>query len=378
MDAFYAAVEQRDFPELRGKPVVVGGPPNSRGVVCTASYEARTFGVRSAMPCSQAFRLCPEAIFVAPRFEAYKEVSAHLHGLFREFTDQIEPLSLDEAYLDVTENKRGWEHATPIAQELRERIRGELSLTGSAGVSYCKFLAKIASDARKPDGLTIVRPSQARALIDALPVGRFHGVGPVTERRLHEHTLRTGSDIHRFGETNMGRVLGRMGAFLWRLSDGQDDRPVEAERERKSVGAEDTFEKDEADVLVLRRFLRDLAGKVAERLARAGLQGRTVTVKVKFSDFRQVTRSRTLDEAVDARETLERLAMDLLSDTDAGARPVRLLGIQVSQFGADANTPDGVWEQLELPFESDSGSLATGEIHPGSPHPETPGEHLGF
>lgn len=352
MDAFYAAVEQRDRPELRGLPLVVGGPPNSRGVVCTASYEARKFGIRSAMPCSQAYRLCPEAVFVPPRFEAYKEVSAHLHGLFREFTDQIEPLSLDEAYLDVTENKRGWEHATPIAEEIRARIRSELSLTGSAGVSYCKFLAKIASDEKKPDGLTVVRPERARALIDRLPVGRFHGVGPVTERRLHEHALRTGADIHRFGEVNMGRVLGRMGAFLWRLSDGRDDRPVESERERKSVGVEDTFDKDEADVLVLRRFLRDLAGRVAERLGRTGLQGRTITVKVKFSDFRQVTRSRTLDEPIDDRETLERVGIDLLGDTDAGAKSVRLLGIQVSHFGGDDDRDDGIWEQLELPLEN--------------------------
>jgi len=351
MDAFYAAVEQRDHPELRGRPVVVGGPPNSRGVVCTASYEARTFGIRSAMPCSQAFRQCPEAIFVAPRFEAYKEVSSHLHGIFHDFTDRIEPLSLDEAFLDVTENKRGWEHATPIAEEIRARIRDELHLTGSAGVSYCKFLAKIASDARKPDGLTIVRPERARAVIDALPVGRFHGVGPVTERRLKDACLMTGFDIHRFGEANMARLLGRTGAFLWRLSDGQDDRPVESDRERKSVGAEDTFDRDEADVLVLRRFLRDLAGRVAERLGRAGLQGRTITLKVKFGDFRQVTRSRTLEDAIDDRETLERMAVDLLSDTDVGTRPVRLLGIQVSHFGGDSGRDDGIWEQLELPFQ---------------------------
>jgi len=353
MDAFYAAVEQRDRPELRGVPLVVGGPPQSRGVVCTASYEARRFGIRSAMPCSQAARLCPEAVFVAPRFEAYKEVSAHLHGIFRDYTDIIEPLSLDEAYLDVTTNKKGIDLATPIAEEIRARIRTELHLTGSAGVSYCKFLAKIASDMRKPDGLTVVRPERARSVIDSLPVGRFFGVGPVTEKRLGEAGLRTGADLHAYGEANLSRLMGRTGAFLWRLSDGQDDRPVESERERKSIGVEDTFERDEADILVLRRFLRDLAGRVAERLGRAGLQGRTVTLKVKFADFRQVTRSRTFDDPLDDRDALERTAIELLADTEAGARPVRLLGIQASQFGSDDRLADGIWEQLVLPLEEE-------------------------
>ena len=288
MDAFYAAVEQRDDPTLRGRPVVVGGPPNSRGVVCTASYEARKFGVRSAMPCSQAARLCPQAVFVAPRFDAYKDVSRSLHAIFSDYTDRIEPLSLDEAYLDVTENKRAWEHATPIAQEIRTRIRSELHLTGSAGVSYCKFLAKVASDLRKPDGLTVIRPEQARAVIDGLPVGSFFGVGPVTEKRLREVGIATGADLHAFGEEGLSRVLGRMGAFLWRLSDGRDDREVEPDRERKSVGAEDTFARDETSFRVLQDFLHGLALKVSERLVRAGLQGRTITVKVKFGDFHQV------------------------------------------------------------------------------------------
>lgn len=353
MDAFYAAVEQRDDPRLRGMPVVVGGPPQSRGVVCTASYEARRFGIRSAMPCSQAARLCPEAVFVAPRFEAYKEVSAHLHGIFHDYTDAIEPLSLDEAYLDVTANKKGIDLATPIAREIRQRIRSELHLTGSAGVSYCKFLAKIASDMRKPDGLTVIRPERAREVIDGLPVGRFFGVGPVTEKRLLAAGLRTGGDLHTCGEARLARLLGRTGAFLWRLSDGQDDRPVESDRERKSIGVEDTFDRDEADILVLRRFLRDLAGRVAERLGRAGLQGRTVTLKVKYADFRQVTRSRTFDEPLDDRDALERTAVELLSDTEAGSRAVRLLGIQASHFGADDRRDEGIWEQLVLPLEEE-------------------------
>lgn len=350
MDAFYAAVEQRDNPSLRGKPVVVGGPPNSRGVVCTASYEARKFGVRSAMPCSQAARLCPQAVFVAPRFDAYKEVSRSLHGIFSDYTDRIEPLSLDEAYLDVTENKRAMEHATPIAQEIRTRIRSELHLTGSAGVSYCKFLAKVASDLRKPDGMTVIRPDQARAVIDGLPVGSFFGVGPVTEKRLREVGIATGADLHAFGEDGLSKILGRMGSFLWKLSDGRDDREVESDRERKSVGAEDTFARDETNFRALQEFLHGLAAKVSERLVRAGLQGRTITVKVKFGDFHQVTRSRTVLSPLDDAESIEQIALDLLSDTQAGESPVRLLGIQVSQFGLDAGRTPGIWEQLVLPL----------------------------
>lgn len=357
MDAFYAAVEQRDRPELRGRPVVVGGPPQSRGVVCTASYEARKFGVRSAMPCSQAARLCPQAVFVAPRFEAYKEVSGQLHRIFSDYTDSIEPLSLDEAYLDVTENKRSWEHATPIAREIRERIRSQLHLTGSAGVSYCKFLAKVASDMKKPDGLTVIRPEQARAVIDGLSVGQFFGVGPVTERKLREAGIATGADLHAFGEERLANLLGRMGGFLWRLSDGRDDREVESQRERKSVGAEDTFARDQMELGVLRDFLGGLAQKVMERLDRAGLRGRTVTLKVKFGDFHQVTRSRTLPEPVHEVEFLAEVARELLSDTQAGQTPVRLLGIQVSLFGQEDPLPAGTWEQLELPLGEDPGFL---------------------
>lgn len=350
MDAFYAAVEQRDNPSLRGKPVVVGGAPNSRGVVCTASYEARKFGVRSAMPCSQAARLCPQAVFVVPRFDAYKDVSRSLHQIFSDYTDRIEPLSLDEAFLDVTENKRAMEHATPIAREIRARIRSELHLTGSAGVSYCKFLAKVASDLRKPDGLTVIRPEQARAVIDGLPVGSFFGVGPVTEKRLREVGIATGADLHAFGEEGLSRILGRMGSFLWKLSDGRDDREVESDRERKSVGAEDTFARDETSFHVLQELLRGLSVKVSDRLTRAGLQGRTITVKVKFGDFHQVTRSRTVLASLDDAESIQQIAVDLLSDTQAGESPVRLLGIQVSQFGQEEARTAGIWEQLVLPL----------------------------
>lgn len=351
MDAFYASVEQRDRPELRGVPLVVGGPPNSRGVVCTASYEARVFGVRSAMPCSQAARLCPQAIFVPPRFEAYKEVSQALHGIFRDYTDLIEPLSLDEAYLDVTENKRGIPQGRLVAEEIRGRIRRELRLTGSAGVSYCKFLAKVASDLRKPDGLTVVHPDRAPELIASLPVGRFFGVGPVTEKRLSESGLRTGADIREAGIVRMESLLGRQGRFLWGLSMGIDERPVQPDRPRRSVGTEDTFDRDERDPAVLADFLTGLAEKLSVRLERAGLRGRTVTLKVKYADFRQVTRSRTLEEAVSDSESLAHVARDLLRDTEAGEVAVRLLGITLSHFPGEERVPEGVWEQLELPLE---------------------------
>jgi DNA polymerase-4 len=347
MDAFYAAVEQRDRPELRGRPVVVGGPPDSRAVVCTSSYEARKFGVRSAMPCSQAYRLCPQAVFVAPRFSAYSEESRKLHAIFRDYTDRIEPLSLDEAYLDLTENKPGSPHAVPLAKEIRLRVREELHLTASAGVSYCKFLAKVASDLRKPDGLTVVTPDRALPLIDSLSVSRFFSVGPATRARLESIGVRTGKDLREAGLDRLTRLLGRQGAFLHSLSQGRDDRPVVAGRARKSVGAEDTFDRDTMDLLWMRRFLATLSSKVMDRLG--SLAGRTVTVKVKFHDFRQVTRSRTLEQPVADGDTLVRIAEELLAETDAGSVAVRLLGVQVAGFGGGEDD-DGAWEQLELPL----------------------------
>jgi DNA polymerase-4 len=351
MDAFYASVEQRDHPEWRGKPLVVGGSPDSRSVVCTASYEARKFGIRSAIPCSQALRLCPTAIFVPPRFEAYKEASRHLHRIFSDYTETIEPLSLDEAFLDVTDNASNGGLATPIAKEIRQRIRQELSLTGSAGVSYCKFLAKVASDMRKPDGLTVIPPEKAQDIIDALPVGRFFSVGPVTEKRLLEAGWKTGRDLRLAGGDRLGSLLGRQGLFLYDLSRGIDERRVESRRESKSVGAEDTFQRDTTDIAWMRGFLATLSEKVADRLASKSLEGRTVTLKVKFHDFRQVTRSRTLDEPVSNGEAILETALDLLCETEAGRIPVRLLGIQLSQFG-EPEIPEEPqrWVQLELPL----------------------------
>lgn len=351
MDAFYAAVEQRDDPTLRGKPLVVGGPPDSRSVVCTASYEARRFGIKSAMPCSQALRLCPHALFVAPRFDAYKDVSRHLHRIFADYTDTIEPLSLDEAFLDVTDNLSSGGLATPIAREIRARINHELSLTGSAGVSYCKFLAKVASDLRKPDGLTVISPQRAQDFIDPLPVGRFFTVGPVTEKKLLASGWKTGLDLRTAGPDKLLLALGRQGRFLWELSCGIDHRVVQSRRESKSVGAEDTFQQDTTDLAWMRGFLATLSEKVSDRLAQKSLDGRTVTLKVKFHDFRQITRSRTLDEPVSSSEIILAVALDLLCECEAGAVPVRLLGIQVSQFGdLNSSNDNDEWEQLELPL----------------------------
>ena len=363
MDAFYASVEQRDRPELRGRPVVVGGPPDSRAVVCTASYEARKFGVHSAMPCSQAHRLCPQAVFVAPRFPAYTEASRRLHGIFRDYTDRIEPLSLDEAFLDLTENKRGNPLAVPIAKEIRSRVREELGLTASTGVSYCKFLAKIASDLRKPDGLAVVTPQRAIPLIDSLPVSWFFSVGPATRARLESIGVRNGRELREAGVERLTKLLGKQGVFLHELSRGKDDRPVVASRPRRSVGAEDTFDRDTMDLLWMRRFLGVLSAKVMDRLGDAC--GRTVTLKVKFHDFHQVTRSRTLDHPIQDGELLLRVAEELMSETQAGAVPVRLLGLQVSGFPAGDGRSDP-WEQLELPLPDPSAPFDAGS-DAGSP-----------
>lgn len=348
MDAFYAAVEQRDRPELRGRPVVVGGSPDSRAVVCTASYEARTFGVRSAMSCSQARRLCPQAVFVPPNFTAYKAESIRLRGIFHDYTDDIEPLSLDEAYLDVTENKPGIPRAVAIAKEIRERVRSEMSLTASAGVSYCKFLAKVASDLRKPDGLSVILPEKALEFIATLPVGRFHSVGPATEQKLAAIGIRTGLDLRMAPFDKLERFLGaRQAKFLQDLSLGIDPRPVVSSRERKSVGAEDTFQTDTRDLGWMRQFLGVLAGKVASRLN--GVGGRTLTLKVKYHDFRQITRSRSFAQPVFDGESILLGAESLLEETEAGSIPVRLLGLQISHFD-DRDTLPTAWEQLELPL----------------------------
>ena len=345
MDAFYAAIEQRDRPELRGRPVVVGGPPDSRGVVATCSYEARRFGIHSAMPSSQAGRLCPHAVFVRPRIKHYLAVSRQIREIFDETTDLVEPLSLDEAYLDVTTNHLGERLAGKVAKHVRRRINEVTGLTASAGVGPSKFVAKVASDLRKPDGLVIVPPDQVQDFIDALPVEKLWGVGPATAKRLHDLGLTTAKQIRMTDRDLLDRKLGRHGRFLWKLASGLDDRRVTPHHEPKSRGAECTFSDDVLDLDRLGEVVEKHSERIGKSLAKAGYAGRTVTLKVRYSDFVTVTRSRTLPTRINDPGLISSVATELmLTATLAGSRPVRLIGVSVSGFGV------GQAEQLPLPF----------------------------
>jgi len=331
MDAFYASVEQRDNPELRGKPVAVGGS-RERGVVAAASYEARKFGVHSAMPSLIAKRKCPELIFIAPRFEVYKAISLQIRAIFAEYTPIIEPLSLDEAYLDVTENLKGAASATRIAEELRARIRDETGLTASAGVSYNKFLAKIASDHRKPDGFFVITPAEGPEFVEALPVRKFHGVGPATERKMRELGMVTGRELKAQNLEFLEQHFGKAGAYYYWAARGIDERPVRADRIRKSVGAENTFPTDLVTYDAARAALQDIIDKLWAHCDRSGSRGRTVTLKVKFANFRQITRSRTGRTRIATRGDLEQLSCALLEPIFPVSRGIRLLGLSLSSL----------------------------------------------
>lgn len=333
MDAFYASVEQRDFPAYRGKPLVVGGPPDSRGVVATASYEARQYGIHSAMPCSRAAKLCPHALFVFPRFDAYKAVSTKIREIFSRYTDMIEPLSLDEAYLDVTTDKQGIGSAMEIARLIKDSIRSELQLTASAGVSINKFVAKIASDMDKPDGLTFIGPSRVERFMEELPVEKFFGVGKVTAAKMRQLQLFTGADIKRMTEMDLVRLFGKSGRFYYRIVRGIDDRAVQPERELKSLAVEDTFREDLAQLSAMEDELGKIAATLTSRLASRKLKGRTFTLKIKFSDFRTVTRSHSLPYYTDAFDEIVATARQSLQAVVAEDRmPIRLLGIAASNF----------------------------------------------
>jgi DNA polymerase-4 len=340
MDAFFAAIEQRDDPALRGRPIAVGGG-GPRGVVMTASYEARRFGVRSAMPGATARRLCPQLLFVPPRFDAYKAASRQIRMIFARHTALVEPLSLDEAYLDVTEPLGPLRPAVAIAGAIKAAIRAETGLTASAGVSYNKFLAKIASDMNKPDGLTVVRPRDALRLLAGLPIERFHGIGPATAARLRARGIATGADLQVLDTGELLARCGRAGPHYGRLARGIDERPVEPRRPRRSLGIEDTFGEDLRSPVAMAEALRGLAAKLAERLRAATFTGRTLTLKIKYADFTIRTRGRTLPEPLAPAE-LEPLALELLRRPSPPDRPVRLLGLTVSQ----PPTVDG--RQLEL------------------------------
>jgi len=334
MDAFYASVEQRDDPELRGKPVAVGGSL-ARGVVAAASYEARKFGVHSAMPSLIAKRKCPDLIFVKPRFDAYKAISLQIREVFAEYTPVIEPLSLDEAYLDVTENLKGITSATRIAEEIRGRIRAETELTASAGVSYNKFLAKLASDHRKPDGLFVITPQMGPEFVETLPVRKFHGVGPATVKKMERLGIATGLDLRAQTMAFLQQHFGKAGSYYYWAARGIDERPVRADRIRKSVGAENTFPADLFTYEAARDALREIVDKVWGYCERSGIRGRTVTLKVKFANFQQITRSRTGQMQIGTRSELEQLGNALLEPLFPATKGVRLLGISLSSLAAE-------------------------------------------
>jgi DNA polymerase-4 len=334
MDAFYASVEQRDNPELRGKPVAVGGS-RERGVVAAASYEARAFGVHSAMPSVTAKRKCPELIFVAPRFDAYRTVSLQIREIFADYTPIIEPLSLDEAYLDVTENRPGIASATAIAEAIRARIRAETGLTASAGVSYNKFLAKLASDHRKPDGLFVITPKMGPDFVAALPIRKFHGVGPATAAKMQRLGIATGLDLRAQTPAFLQQHFGKVGAFYYAIARGIDARPVEADRLRKSVGAENTFSADLFSYEAASDALRVIADKVWRHCEQTGIRGRTVTLKVKYANFQRITRSRTTAAPVGTGRELEEIGNALLEPLFPVARGIRLLGVALSSLGPE-------------------------------------------
>jgi len=335
MDAFYASVEQRDNPELRGKPVAVGGS-RERGVVMAASYEARKFGVHSAMPSVTAKRKCPDLIFVKPRFDAYKAISLQIRQVFAEYTPIIEPLSLDEAYLDVSENLKGIVSATEIAEEIRARIRAETELTASAGVSYNKFLAKLASDHRKPNGLFVITPKMGPVFVETLPVRKFHGVGPATARKMARLGIATGLDLRAQSQAFLQQHFGKAGSYYYWAARGVDERPVRADRIRKSVGAENTFPADLFTYEAAREALREIVDKVWVHCERSGSRGRTVTLKVKFANFRVITRSRTGQAQIRTRSELDELGNALLEPLFPVARGIRLLGVSLSSLAEEA------------------------------------------
>jgi DNA polymerase IV len=346
MDAFYASVEQRDDPALRGLPVAVGG--RQRGVVMAASYEARKFGVRSAMPSTTAKRLCPELVFVKPRFDVYKEVSRQIREIFLDYTPLVEPLSLDEAYLDVTTNLKNIPLASDIAREIRARILEKTGLTASAGVSYNKFLAKLASDYRKPNGQTVIPPEKGPAFVEALPVERFHGVGPKTAEKMRRLGILTGADLKAQSLEFLEQYFGRSGTYYHAIARGHDERRVVPNRPRKSVGSETTFMEDLERPKQIEEGVASVLEDVWRYCERTGIGGRTVTVKIKYADFQIVTRSRTLPEPVASREVLERTSVELVRTIFPLEKKVRLLGVSLSNMAARAEGPKPLPPQLTL------------------------------
>jgi DNA polymerase-4 len=349
MDAFYASVEQRDDPELRGRPVIVGGDPRSRGVVASCSYEARDFGVHSAMSSSKAYRLCPEAIFVHPRFDAYKSVSDGIMDIFHDLSDLVEPMSLDEAFIDVTDLVGDGIGPVKIAMELKERILKETGLKASAGVSFNKFLAKVSSGLNKPDGLKVVSPEGADQFIDDLPIRKFYGVGEVTEKRMIDHGILTGRDLKKFSRPELVRMFGRHGAYYHDISHCLYDSPVIPFRERRSIGSERTLREDIDDRGEMMDILSSIAGKLERLMKKRDIKGRTVTLKIRYFDFCRITRSITLTEPVSDADSIMGPIPDLLERTQAGRLKVRLLGIAISNL-VNVDLSSNGFRQLTLDY----------------------------
>ncbi len=345
MDAFFASVEQRDNPDLRGKPVAVGGS-RARGVVAAASYEAREFGVRSAMPSSLAARKCPNLIFVPPRFEVYKEVSQQIRDIFYAYTDLVEPLSLDEAFLDVTENKRQMNSATDIAREIRQRIYDETGLTASAGISVNKFIAKVASDINKPNGQKLIHPTQVDDFTANLEIKRFFGIGRVTTEKLNGMGIHTGADMRQYTRPELVQLFGKSGRYYYHICRGEDERPVRPDRIRKSVGAERTYSEDLSELAGQMDALRRIAEEVGRRMKQGKYRGKTITIKLRYSDFTTQTRSRSIDHFTDKEAEIYTIASELL-EGHPRAQALRLLGISISNLDTEIQSTGG---QLTLDF----------------------------
>ena len=348
MDAFYASVEQQQCPELKGRPVIVGGQPDTRGVVATCSYEARKYGIHSAMASYKAFQLCPQAVFLKPRMEVYQAVSVQIMQIFQEYTDLVEPLSLDEAYMDVTRDFKGLGSATITAQKILAKIREQTGLTASAGVSFNKFLAKVASDMQKPNGLTIIPPEKGLLFLETLPVGKFFGVGKKTENRMHALGIRTGLDLKKTGRERLAALFGKSGDFFYQTACGLDHRPICPQRTRKSIGREITLEEDINDSKMMLNLLEKIAGQLVILMENKKLLGRTITLKIKFHNFVSITRSITCDFPVTSSDIIMEHVKNLLVNSGTGSKKVRLLGITISNFYE--NRP-GVYIQQPLPFK---------------------------
>lgn len=351
MDAFYASVEQRDFPELRGKPIAVGGSAK-RGVVASASYEARRYGVRSAMPSITAKRKCPNLIFVKHRFPIYREVSQQIRDIFHEYTDLVEPLSLDEAFLDVTEPKKGPPSATIIANEIRRRIEEETQLTASAGISFNKFLAKVASDINKPNGYKVITPEEAIPFLEELKIEKFFGIGKVTAKKMHKMSIYKGKDIKKMTEIELVQRFGKVGRHFYRIVRADDQRPVNPNRIRKSIGAERTFSEDIADLNLMKEKLEYIGGVVFDYMKNKQNFGRTVTLKIKTPDFQQLTRSKSFQSEIRQREQLMKIVFELLEQNLEEFPAARLLGVSISNLERE-HDGDGVQLELDFPAHLD-------------------------